>query len=124
MTKTKAIRLLNEIAEKLGYDLPVMLLFDAPKRKIAWYKNEHPEDSELLWKTITIKDIIDGTSAEDWNPSDLRETIKNLQKKNTEPEKMWVRPEESEAELKKFEEENKDLCESREREARELLANY
>lgn len=124
MTKTKVIRLLNELAEKYGGDLVVMELLDKCKRELGWYQNKRLPDSECLYRNVTLQDLIDGTSTENWSPNDLRDTIKKLQKGNLRPEQAWVRPEESEKELAKYIEEHKEECEKREQEARRNLARY
>lgn len=124
MTKTKATRLLTEMAEKYGRDFAVMKLIDACKQKIGWYQGKRLPDDECIWKTVTLGDLLDGTSQDTWNPNDLRDTIKKLQNGNFQVETARVRPEESEKELQKYIEEHKEECDQREKEAANMLRQY
>lgn len=124
MTKGKVIRKLNELAKKHGEDTPVMLLLDICKHRLLWLQEKTHTLDDVLYKVITIKDLIDGTSTKDWVPSDLRHTIKDLEKGKFSPEKQWVRPEESEKELNEFEEANKELVEKKTKDLEELIKKY
>lgn len=124
MTKTKVIRLLNELAERYGKDYVVSKLIDRCKQKIGWYQGKRLPDDECIFKTVTLGDLIDGTATENWNPNNLRDLIKKLQNGNYTVETIGVRPEESEKELQKYIEEHKEQCDQREKEAENLLRRY
>ncbi len=124
MTKTKATRLLTELADKYGRDYVVMKLIDACKQKIGWYQGKRIPDDECIYKSVTIGDLLDGMGQANWNPNDLRDTIKKLQNGNFKTETARVRPEESEKELQKYIEEHKEECDQREKEAANMLRKY
>ena len=124
MTKTKVIRLLNELAERYGKDYVVSKLIDRCKQKIGWYQGKRLPDDECIFKTVTLGDLIDGTETENWNPNNLRDLIKKLQNGNYTVETIGVRPEESEKELQKYIEEHKEQCDQREKETANMLKRY
>lgn len=124
MTKTKVIRLLNELAERYGKDYVVSKLIDRCKQKIGWYQGKRLPDDECIFKTVTLGDLIAGTETENWNPNNLRDLIKKLQNGNYTVETIGVRPEESEKELQKYIEEHKEECDKREKEAANMLKRY
>ena len=124
MTKTKVIRLLNELAEKYGKDYVVSKLIDRCKQKIGWYQGKRLPDDECIFKTVTLGDLIEGTETENWNPNNLRDLIKKLQNGNYTVETIGVRPEESEKELIQYIEDHKAECEQREKEAAKMLREY
>ena len=124
MTKTKAIRLVNELISKYGEDFVVAKYLDEPKRTQAWYEDKRLSDDECIYKQVTLKEILDGTSSPDWNPNDLREMIENLQKGRTAPETEWVYPPESVEALEKFKNENEELVKKKEEKAQQIFKEY
>lgn len=124
MTKTKAIRLVNELIAKYGEDFIVAKYLDEPKRTQAWYEGKRLPDDECIYKQVTLKEILDGTSSPDWNPNDLREMIENLQKGRTAPETEWVYPSESMEALEKFMNDNEELVKKKDEEMKKLYETY
>lgn len=124
MTKTKTIRLLQELIERYGEDFVVMKLIDVCKKQIGWYKRLRLPDDECIFQEVTLGDLLKGTESEKWNPNDLRDTIKKLQNGNFKVETAMVRPEESQKELEKYIEEHREECDKRDKELANMLKTY
>lgn len=125
MTKTKAIKKIKEFIDKYGEDFILVKFIDKCKQKIAWYEGKRLPDDECIYSQVTLKDIYEkANNSESWNPNDLRDTLKRLEKGQTKVEKSYISPEESKEELKKYEEEHPEAIKKKEEELNALLSNY